>query len=109
MKTEPVTSWQPPEAAYNNGNREWLPTTEAFYDDMLCVLPPCEVSRSQTHGFSFAVSEAWKHVSENGKAQPVFLFFRDRPDYACRMATGLEMHQEIFPMALDNGRKVVAA
>jgi hypothetical protein len=98
---DPVSSWHIPEESYDAGNREWFPVTEKFWWNMFEVLPPTEVSRSRTHGLSWAVSEPWKHTA---RGEPVYLFFRDKPAMACRVATPAEMHREIFPLEGVNAK-----
>lgn len=83
---ELVASWKPPEAAYEAGNRAWLPCTEAFHDEMLNILPPEYI------GHTFHVIEAWKH---NEQGEGVYLFFTHRPVMACRVATRAEIKKEL--------------
>ncbi len=52
QEQELVTNWARPEEAYDAGDRRWFPTTEEFYYEMLEVLPPCEVARAPSHGFT---------------------------------------------------------
>jgi hypothetical protein len=38
-------------AAYNAGNRSWLPCPEEFYDEMLSVVPPIRAGASLSFGY----------------------------------------------------------
>jgi hypothetical protein len=80
-----VKDWRAPEDAHRAGNRAWLPCTEAFYWEMLEVLPPIYGPGC------FAVSEAWKH---DANGEPVYLWLRERPQFACRCATPSEIRAE---------------
>jgi hypothetical protein len=93
MQTQdPVTSWVIPEMAYDAGDREWFPTTAEFYDEMLNVLPPLNWTHTAALGSCFAVSEAWK---DGRDGRPVYLWFKTRGGLGCRIASCLEIAQEI--------------
>ena len=88
-----MNPWTVAEQMHTDGNREWLPVTEAFWWEMLEVLPPVYV------GKWWAVSEAWKHDSNGNE---LLLFFREKPTWACRIATRGEIRLELDKEA---GRK----
>ncbi len=77
--------WKEAEEKYEQDNREWLPCSEEFYDDMLGCMPPLYA------GSFWGVCEAW---GNNERGQPLYLFFRSKPQYACRIATVAEIKQE---------------
>jgi hypothetical protein len=81
-----ISSWKEPEQAYAAGNREWIPCTEPFYHETLNVLPPVYI------GNVWACSEPWK---DDKHGRELLLFFRHRPEPACRMATRTEIQDEI--------------
>lgn len=85
-----VCDWKTPEDAWRRGDRAWLPCSEAFYDEMLGVLPPIYC------GPCFAVSEAWRHDAQ-GRA--VYLWFRHptAAAFVCRMAREDEIKAELQP------------
>lgn len=77
-------------AMHKAGDRAWLPVTQAFYWDMLNVLPPIYA------GPWWAVSEPWKHEAGNA----VYLWFSERRTsearaWQCRMATVPEIVAEL--------------
>ena len=77
--------WKIAEQMHREGNRAWLPVAEDFWDEMLGVLPPIYC------GKWWAVSEAWKHDAQGNE---VLLWFRSKPECACRMATVAEIKKE---------------
>jgi len=92
---DPVSSWHTPEAAYDAGDRQWFPCTEAFYYEMLEA--PLNWTESRALGSCFAVCEAWKDGPEG---RPLHLWFSARHGgYFCRVATCREIAQEIAAYA----------
>lgn len=95
MQTVLVKDWKAPEAAYDAGNRDWLPCTEEFYMEMLEVLPPMDYYPSLG---LFGVCEGWKGNGPNGySGATLHLFFcypRQGKGWLCRMATRGEIRAE---------------
>lgn len=94
------TYWDMAKKAYATEDRLWFPCSEAFYQDMLGVVPPTYV------GKWWACGEAWKHTQDG---QEVLLFFRARPGYACRMATAKEIIAEQAGRSQGHSRKLFNA
>jgi hypothetical protein len=84
-------SWKRIEAKYNAGDRSWMPCTLDFWEEMLNVLPPIYGPNAHGFGMLFAVSEAWKHDREG---HAVYLWLRNLPKPACRMASRSEINEE---------------
>jgi len=85
--------WAKYEAAYTAGDRSWIPCAMWFADDMMNQGPPLfpPVMRAST-GQLWACCEAWK---DDAQGQELFLWFRSRPQTACRIASMTEIAREM--------------
>jgi len=83
--------WAAAEEAFRKGNRSWFPCPAEFYTDMLEVVPPAIMDFHPAFGCYFANGEAWTHAAGGA----VYLFFKEKPQPACRMATLQEFIAEL--------------
>ena len=83
--------WAAAEEAFRKGNRSWFPCPAEFYTDMLEVVPPTIMDFHPAFGCYFANGEAWTHAAGGA----VYLFFKEKPQPACRMATLQEFIAEL--------------
>jgi hypothetical protein len=83
--------WAAADEAFRKGNRSWFPCPAEFYIDMLEVVPAAIMDFHPAFGCYFANGEVWTHAT--GAA--VYLFFKEKPLPACRMATLQEFIAEL--------------
>jgi hypothetical protein len=94
--------WATAEEAFRKGDFSWLPCPAEFYTDMLEVVPPAIMEFHPAFGCYFANGEAWTHTA-NGA---VYLFFKEKPQPACRMATLQEFIAEVAAIPLPGWQQV---
>lgn len=85
MNQTSIPSWPYPGVhdIYEAGDRSFVETLEAVYDEQLNVLPPTAI-----RGGAFLVGEAYDHVSEDGRSVGLYTaFYRVEGRFFCRMET----------------------
>jgi hypothetical protein len=97
--------WAGAKEAFHAGNRRWLPCPKRFYLDMLDIVPPVMMDFHPAFGNYFGNGEAWTHTS----AGAIYLFFKEKPEPACRMATREEFIAELVALPLPGWQKVTEA